>query len=224
MTITRLPCVEINPEKTPKHSIIWLHGLGANGHDFAPAVPELQLPKNLSVRFVFPHAPQRPVTINSGMLMPAWYDIYGLSPDTPEDEEGIQRSEKAIHSLIEYEISLGIPSHQIVLAGFSQGGSLALYTGLRYSQTLAGIIALSCYLPSKNTLLHSLSPANKNTPLLLGHGSLDELIPEKWGKDAYCCLEKLDYKTQWHSYQIGHGVNAEEFTDIGKWLQETVYK
>ena len=201
-------------------SVIWLHGLGADGHDFEAIVPELRLPDSLPLRFVFPHAPVRPVTLNGGMSMRAWYDIRQLSGSfNDEDETGIRESEKAICALIENEKKLGMPSDKIILAGFSQGGAMALHTGLRYPEKLAGIIALSAYLPLGNLLLAEVSAANQNIPIMMAHGTSDPLIPLMFAKASSDFLIKHGYQIDWHTYPMQHTVCSQEIRDLSQWLQ-----
>ena len=215
-----LPCVELATGDTPVASIIWLHGLGADGHDFEPIVPELGLPRDLHVRFIFPHAPSMPVTVNGGYIMPAWYDIRHADIDHAQDKEGIRSSALSIDHLIEREIMHGIPAKRIVLAGFSQGGAMALHVGLRQSEPLAGIIALSCYLPLDDTLESEVSEPNKQTPVFMAHGVEDSIVPFELGDMSQRRLTKLGYPTEWHSYPIGHHVCPEEIKAVGRWLSE----
>ena len=215
-----LPCVELATGDTPVASIIWLHGLGADGHDFEPIVPELGLPDDLHVRFIFPHAPSMPVTVNGGYIMPAWFDIRHADIDHEQDKEGIRSSALSVDHLIEREIMHGIPAKKIVLAGFSQGGAMALHVGLRQSEQLAGIIALSCYLPLDDTLESEASKSNKHTPIFMAHGVEDSIVPFELGDQSQRRLTKLGNPVQWHSYPIGHNVCAEEIKAIGRWLSE----
>lgn len=204
--------------KTPAvASVIWLHGLGADGHDFADIVPQLNLPENLPIRFVFPHAPVRSITINGNMRMRAWYDIYNLSSLDKEDETGILQSEKLVHSLIAEEIANGIPSQRIILAGFSQGGAVALFTGLRYAQPLGGIMALSTYLPLAQQA-QAFNPANQHTPIFIAHGRFDPVLPFVAGEKSEQFLKKLNYAVEWHEYPMEHQVCYEEINDISRWL------
>ncbi len=213
-----LPCVELATGDKPTASIIWLHGLGADGHDFEPIVPVLGLPDELHVRFIFPHAPSMPVTVNGGYIMPAWFDIRHTDIDHEQDEAGIRSSSTSIGHLIEREIMHGIPAKRIVLAGFSQGGAMALYVGLRQSEPLAGIIALSCYLPLEETLECEASESNKHTPVFMAHGVEDPIAPFELGDQSRRRLTTLGYPIEWHSYPIGHHVCAEEIKAIGRWL------
>jgi phospholipase/carboxylesterase len=213
-----LPCVELGPEQATA-SVIWLHGLGASGHDFEPLVPELGLPESAAVRFVFPHAPPQPVTINGGLVMPAWYDI--VSPDftRQEDAAGIRRSQQHLERLIAREQERGVPASRIVLAGFSQGGAIALHTGLRCSQRLAGILALSAYLPLADTLNSEASPANRDVPIFMAHGLYDPIVPIELAQASCEYLRQAGYDPEWHAYAMEHTVCAEEIRDIGQWLR-----
>lgn len=212
-----LPAVEVNPDRSPDAAIVWLHGLGANGHDFEPIVPELGLPEELAVRFVFPHAPAIPVTLNGGFVMPAWYDIVSL--DTRgQDEVGIARSGEQVSALIEREIENGLPSERIVLAGFSMGGAIALHLGLRYPKRLAGIMGLSCYLLREASLDDEASEANAGTEVFLGHGSVDPMVPVQLGLAARDRIAARGNPVEFHDYPIPHSVSPEEARDIGAWL------
>ena len=198
-------------------SVIWLHGLGADGHDFEPIVSQLGLPR--SVRWVFPHAPHRPVTINGGMSMRAWYDILSLDRHGPEDEKGIRASAKAVGAMLATEVSRGVPEEKIVLAGFSQGGAIALHVGLRYPKRLAGVVALSTYLPLASTLGAEKSDAGQQTEIFLGHGLLDPVIPPFFGEASKNALEEQGYRVAWNTYTAEHAVCPEEVRDIGTWLR-----
>ncbi|EIM03235.1 dienelactone hydrolase family protein [Rhodanobacter denitrificans] len=213
-----LPTVEHETGSSPRYSIIWLHGLGADGHDFAPIVPELVDPAWPALRFVFPHAPVRPVTINNGMSMRAWYDIIGFDARAPQDEAGIRASIAAVGTLIEREHARGVPSERIVLAGFSQGGAIALSAGLRHAEKLAGIIALSTYLPISATLAAERSAANAATPIFQGHGSADPVVALPRGTASRDALQALGYPVDWHTYPMAHAVCAEEIDDLRRWL------
>lgn len=210
--------VEINPATPAKAAVIWLHGLGADGYDFANMVPELHLPEELAIRFIFPHAPVRPITVNNGYRMRGWYDITGFSISSREDAQGIKESEQAIATLIQQQQALGIPSQKIILAGFSQGGAIALHTGLRYPEPLAGIIGLSTYLPLASTLAHERNPANQPTPLFLAHGTNDSVVPFAWAEMANKQLTAMGYAIDWHTYPIDHTVSLEEIRHISQWL------
>ena len=214
-----LPAVVIEPRRSVDACVIWLHGLGADGHDFAGIVPELGLPANHGTRFVFPHAPQMPVTINHGWVMPAWYDILQMKP-LVENEEDIRHSEGIIRAFIEYEQAQGVPAERVVLAGFSQGGAIALHTALRHVERLAGVLALSTYLPLADRLGDEAATINRDTPILMLHGRHDEVIPVAFAQNSRQHLEARGYDVTWRSYETGHGVCAEELQDIGAWLNE----
>ncbi len=204
--------IRIETGPRPEAAILWLHGLGADGHDFEPIVPELKLKKPL--RFIFPHAPMRPVTINQGMRMRAWYDILQLGGGA-EDEAGLRASQKITEELIRAQ---GLPANKIVLAGFSQGGAIVLQTALRYPERLAGVMALSTYLPLAGTLAAERSDANRDVPILMAHGQYDDLIPMQRARASREHLEKLGYKIEWHDYPMPHSVCAPEIADISAFL------
>ena len=210
-----LPCVRIGSDSAT-HCIIWLHGLGADGHDFEPIVGELNLTHN--IRFIFPHAPNMPVTINNGMVMPAWYDIKATQINSLQDAEGIKKSQRAILALIESEIESGIKSENIILAGFSQGGAIALHTALRYEKPLAGIMGLSTYLPLADTVENEISSANKNIPIFLAHGTHDPVIPLPLATETNAYLQKLNYTTELKTYPMEHSVYPDEINDISNWI------
>lgn len=210
--------IEINPPKKEIGSVIWLHGLGADGNDFVPIVQELNLPSELPLRFVFPHAPMRPVTINNGYVMRAWFDIYNLSSDLRMDHQGLSESIQLLETYIDREIERGVPIDKIVLAGFSQGAVLALSTGLRYPKTLAGMLILSGCLPNADKVFEESNPANFTTPIFIAHGTQDAVLPYSLGLKTFEVLEKNKYPTDWHSYSMGHGVCEDEIGDIAKWL------
>jgi phospholipase/carboxylesterase len=211
-----LDAIEIETTPAPKASIIWLHGLGADGHDFEPVVPELGLPTSTAVRFIFPHAPVRPVTINGGARMRAWYDV---TPDGQQDAGGIRASQAHVEALIARERTRGISAGAIVLAGFSQGGAMTLQTSLRHPERLAGILALSAYLPLPDTLAQEASAANRDLPIFMAHGTQDPVIPLSWAKRSRDFLVGLGYAVQWHEYLMPHSVCAEEIADIARWLR-----
>ena len=212
-----LRSVEIHPGREADASVIWLHGLGADGHDFAPVTSQLGLPEALALRFVFPHAPAIPVTLNGGMVMPAWYDIVSL--DTRgHDEQGVARSDRQVRALIDREIERGIPAERIILGGFSMGGAIALHAGLRYPKRLAGIMGLSCYLLREESLDEEASEANADTPVLLCHGSQDPMVPVQLGEGARARIEAKGNPVEWHDYPIPHSVSVTELEDIGAWL------
>ncbi|BAP55429.1 phospholipase/carboxylesterase [Thioploca ingrica] len=214
--------IVINPPQPATASVIWLHGLGANGHDFEPIVPEL--PKDITryTRFIFPHAPARPITINGGMIMPGWYDVFGMDLTVQQDVQGIRESEQIVHHYLAQEIEQGISTQRIVLAGFSQGGAIVLHTGLRYPQPLAGIMALSTYLPLIDTVAQERHPANQPTPIFLAHGQQDPVIALLHAQRSRTYLEQLGYRVEWHDYPMAHQVNAAEISDISHWLQASL--
>lgn len=212
--------VVLNPGVPATSAVIWLHGLGADGFDFVPIVNELRLPATLATRFVFPHAAPRPVTINNGFVMRAWYDITGFGPDRAEDDAGIRESDGVVRKYIEQQIAQGIPAGKIVLAGFSQGGAIAFQAGLRYPQRLAGIMALSTYLPLRASLPNEASAANRDVPILMCHGSHDGVVPPALGESSRDILVKLGYRVDWRSYPMAHQVCLEEVMDISRWLGE----
>ena len=197
--------------------MIWLHGLGADGHDFEPIVPEFGLPDSLAVRFVFPNAPLRPVTINMGMRMRAWYDIFQLGGGA-EDEAGIRSSQDLLESLISREVKRGILHNKIVLAGFSQGGAIALQTGLRHAERLAGVLALSTYLPLSKTLEKERAAANSDLPIFMAHGEYDDMIPLDRAAGSRDALQALGYAPEWREYPMPHSVCPEEIADIAAFL------
>ena len=217
-----LPHVEIESGPNPTSAVIWLHGLGADGNDFAAVVPQLQLSGCQAIRFIFPHAPIMPVTINGGYEMPAWYDIFGANLLSQQDAVGIKRSEHAIAALIDRELDRGILLQNVVLAGFSQGCAMALHTGLRYKQKLAGIVALSGYLPLANSLAHERSQANANTPIFMAHGTHDPVVVMDRGEVSKNTLIALGYSVQWRTYAMAHSVHPEELGDISKFLKEVL--
>jgi phospholipase/carboxylesterase len=211
-----LDAIEITTGAAPELAVLWLHGLGADGHDFEPIVPELGL--RFAVRFVFPHAPVRPVTINGGMAMRAWYDILGFERGSREDAAGIRSSAAAVTELIDREIARGMPSERIVLAGFSQGGAVALQTALREPRPLAGVLALSTYLPLAATLASERSTENAGIPIFMAHGTADSVLPLSLAESSRRALEALGYAVDWHVYPMPHSVSPEEISAIGAWL------
>lgn len=211
-----LETLEITTGKTIDASIIWLHGLGADGHDFEPIAAALNLP---NTRFIFPHAPYRSVTLNNGYEMRAWYDLYGLSLDSQQDEAGIRQSQSEIEALISAEASRGIRTERIVLAGFSQGGAIALHTALRYPQKLAGVLALSTYLPLKSILAKEAHQANHEIPIFMAHGSFDNVIAPAIAQASAQTLMQNGYQPLWHEYPMAHSVCDEEISDIRLFLQ-----
>ncbi|HEY2807679.1 MAG TPA: dienelactone hydrolase family protein [Steroidobacteraceae bacterium] len=214
--------VEIETGRTPAGSVIWLHGLGADGHDFEPIVPELVRPGERALRFVFPHAPVRPVTLNGGYPMRAWYDIMALEGGAAQDEAGIRASQQTIATLIARENERGIATEHIVLAGFSQGGALALYAGTRYPQRLAGIMGLSCYLLQGARLEAERTAANLSTPVFMAHGSQDPVVAPVLGEEARRQLLAAGYAVEWHSYSMPHSVSPQEVADIGAWVRRVL--
>lgn len=215
-----LPTVETETAPHPTHSVIWLHGLGADGNDFAPIVPELVSPAWPALRFVFPHAPVRPVTVNGGMPMRAWYDIAGVDLVSRQDESGMRASIASVEALIARENTRGVPTERILLAGFSQGGAIALAAGLRHADRLAGIIALSTYLPLQDSLTAERSAANTLTPIFWGHGTGDPIVPLTRGVASRDLLNSLGYAVDWHTYPMPHSVCAEEVADLRQWIGE----
>lgn len=214
--MTPLQTVEVDTGDSPELCVIWMHGLGANGHDFEPLVPELQLP--LATRFVFPHAPIRPVTINGGLRMRAWFDITALEVGAEEDEAGLRASGAAVEALIASEIARGTPADRIVLAGFSQGGVVALHVALRYPERLAGVMGLSTFLMLADSLESERSAANADIPIFLAHGSHDPVVALTFGAWSRGRLEALGYRPDWHQYPMPHSVCVEEIADIREWL------
>jgi phospholipase/carboxylesterase len=219
-----LSTIEINPNQTPIGTVILLHGLGADGNDFAPVVPELLLPDTIPLRFIFPNAPIKAITMNNGYRMPAWYDITSIDIHKRADVGGITESVKQIEKLIAHEEKRGIPCNKIVLAGFSQGAVIALRTGLNFPQPLAGILALSGYLPNNDIDLRETSRANLATPIFIGHGTQDGIVPYALGQAAYEFLKKSGYAASLHTYPMAHSVNEKEIQDISAWLQNIFKK
>ena len=217
-----LECVSVDPAGEATRSVIWLHGLGADGHDFEPIVPYLDLPGDLGVRFVFPHAPKRAVTINMGLIMRAWYDIRGADLDQETDDAGVADSAAKVRRLIDREIERGVPAERIVLAGFSQGGAIALWVALRYPLPLAGVAALSCYLLGRELLQTEGSEANRGIPIFQAHGDEDQMVPMERGVAARDQLLELGYAVEWRSYRMGHEVHPQEIKDLGAWLGRTL--
>src|SRR5438445_9570402 len=198
-----LDAIEMETGRNPTASVIWLHGLGADGNDFAPIVPELRLPRT-AIRFVFPHAPVRPVTINGGMPMRAWYDISGMEIAQKQDEAGMRASIAQLEELIARESTRGVPSENIILAGFSQGGAIALAGGVRHAQKLGGIVALSTYLPMAEKTDTEVAPANRAIPIFMGHGTVDPIVPLRLGEMSRDALQRLGYAVEWHGYPMAH--------------------
>lgn len=214
-----LECIEIETAARPAHSVIWLHGLGADGHDFEPIVPELVRPGWPPLRFVFPHAPVRPITLNGGMRMRGWYDIYGLELMAVEDEAGILASVAEVERLLARERQRGVDSHRILLAGFSQGGAIALTAGLTHPERLAGIVALSTYLPIAARTELRRSPIQAGLPVFVGHGAIDPIVPQALGLAARQRLQAWGHPVEWRSYGMPHSVCAEEIGDLAGWME-----
>ncbi len=219
MSSPLLPAVKIGPADA-QYSVIWLHGLGADGHDFEPIVPDLNFTHKNQTRFIFPHAPSIPVTINNGYVMPAWYDLAGISADAAQDEAGIRDTETKIQALIAHEMAQGVKPGNIVLAGFSQGGAIALHTGLRYSERLAGIVALSTYLPLHDQLAEQASEANRDIPIFMAHGEYDPVVPMSMAQLSRKQLIRHGYRVEWRTYPMEHGVLPQEIDDISVWLDQ----
>ena len=219
--MTPLPdAIEFETGKAPRASVIWLHGLGADGNDFAPIVPQLDLPRT-AIRFVFPHAPVQPVTINGGMRMRAWYDI--LDPAIRrEDERGVRASQALVEALIAREKARGTPARSLVLAGFSQGGAIALHTGLRHAERIAGIMALSAYVPLGETLRAEAAAANRDVPVFMAHGAYDPIVPLGRAEESRALLISLGYRVEWREYPMPHSVCPEELVDLGAWLRGVI--
>lgn len=210
-----LDFIEINAINNPSTCIIWLHGLGADGFDFEPVVKMLNLPH---IHFILPHAPYKKITMYNGYEMRAWYDLFGLGKDSPQDSDGIEASRVEIEALIAHANALDIPSHRIGLAGFSQGGAIALHTALRYTQPLAGVLALSTYLPLKDTLPSKKTVENQSTPIFMAHGNADEVIRVETALSSRQQLLDSGYSVEWHEYPIAHSVDANEIADIRRFL------
>ncbi|MEL7186641.1 MAG: carboxylesterase [Pseudomonadota bacterium] len=207
--------VEVTTGENPAGSVIWLHGLGADGHDFEPIVPELRL--DIPLRFVFPHAPVRPVTINGGMAMRAWYDILSLDTDGRADQAGVRESGKMLETLIAREVERGIEPGKIVIAGFSQGGAIVLHTLLNTEYELAGAMALSTYLPILGDL--EVASSRKDIPIFMAHGTSDPMLPMQWGRQSADAIEEAGYQIDWHEYPMAHAVCPQEIADISAWLK-----
>jgi phospholipase/carboxylesterase len=205
-----------------RRSIIWLHGLGADGHDFEPVVPMLGVQQELGIRFVFPHAPQRAVTINQGYVMRAWFDIRRPAIDEDLDAEGIFTSDQQLQALIGREIERGIRAENILLAGFSQGGAIALHTALRYPHRLAGVLALSTFLPLVGDLEKQRNTAHNDLPIFMAHGEHDDIVPLAAAIRSRRLLEEMGYTVEWHSYAMGHSVSEDEIADIGAWIKKVM--
>jgi phospholipase/carboxylesterase len=217
---TELSTIEINPSSTHKYSLIWLHGLGADGHDFEGIVPQLHLNAEANTHFIFPNAPIQAVTINGGMKMPAWYDILEMSLNRKVDVQGIYQSANLLENLIKQEMASGISSEHILLAGFSQGGVIALHAGLTFKHKLAGIIALSTYFPTIEKVITELSIANHNTPIFMGHGILDSIVAIESGKSVFNKLNDFQYNIEWYEYVMEHSVCNEEINHISSYINQ----
>lgn len=212
-----LPSIIVNPKTSPDASVIWLHGLGASGHDFEPIVPELNLPADMAVRFIFPHAPEKPVTINAGYIMPSWYDIYSLDIDRKFNQEDLANSVAAIKDLIEHEIKQGIDSKRILIAGFSQGGAVAYEAALTFGDTLAGLMCMSTYFATKDNI--SIHAANKSIPIQVFHGIDDPVVPELLGQQAIESLKIFGFQPGYKTYPMQHEVCYPQIQDISKFIQ-----
>jgi len=221
MTAHTLPHITAETAANPTATVIWLHGLGADGHDFEPIIPELGLPADLAVRFIFPHAPAIPVSINGNYVMPAWYDIKKEELTIEHDKDGVHDSAMSIQMLIDQEIMRGIPANRIILAGFSQGAAMALYSGLRQPEKLAGILALSGYILLPNEL-DSIKHIDQSPPIFMAHGVHDQVVLFAWGEASYRKLLNKGCNISWHSYPMEHSVCHEEIIDIGKWITKVL--
>jgi phospholipase/carboxylesterase len=218
--MSELDSIVIDSQEQPDAAVIWLHGLGADGNDFVPIIDQLQLPSHHAIRFIFPHAPVRPITINQGYQMSGWYDISSLSIVEEEDVAGIKESSAILKQLCEEQEAYGIPARRIVLAGFSQGGAIALHCGCRYPEPLAGIMALSTYLVLPETLDNEMSSSAIKTPIFMAHGRQDDVIAFVYGKKSMEQLETNNFEVHWHEYDMGHAVCLEEIQHIRQWLTE----
>lgn len=222
MNEAHLECIEVETGPNPTHAVVWLHGLGADGNDFAPLVPELKLQGAPAIRFVFPHAPVQPVTINNGMSMRAWYDIFAPDLVRREDEPGLRASQRAVEALIARENERGIPSSNIVLAGFSQGCAMTLQTGLRLDQKLAGLIGLSGYLPLAALTEAERHQANHDTPIFLAHGTMDPVVALPRAEATHLALKEMGYSVSWKTYSMPHSVCMQEVDDIAAFLKQVL--
>jgi phospholipase/carboxylesterase len=214
--------IEIETGRTVTGTVIWLHGLGADGHDFEPIVPQLVRPGERALRFVFPHAPVRPVTLNGGLAMRAWYDIIAIDRRAAEDEKGIRASQALVEALMRRENERGIANNRIVLAGFSQGGAMVLFTGIRYGENLGGILALSCYQLLAGRFEAERNSANQSTPIFLAHGLQDPVVSPALGEAAWRQLQQAGYHVEWHTYSMPHSVCPQEVMDIAAWLRRVL--
>ena len=222
MNPTLLPRIEVESAPNPTAAVIWLHGLGADGNDFASLAPQLDLHGCQAIRFVFPHAPSMPVTVNNGYVMPAWYDIRGADLVQREDAAGIHHSALALEALIAHEVARGIAPRNIVLAGFSQGCAMVLHTGLRHRQGLAGIMALSGYLPLADSVATERNPANAATPIFMAHGTQDPVVPLARAEASRQALHALGYRVDWRTYAMPHSLHPQEVLDMGDFLRQVV--
>ncbi len=222
--MAELQTIEVLPKEKQQYSIIWMHGLGANGHDFEAIVPELDLPDGHGVGFIFPNAPVQAVTINGGMEMPSWYDILEMSFERQIDSKGIDQSSASIELLIDKEMAKGIASENILLAGFSQGGVIALHTGLRFAQKLSGILALSTYLPTLKQIETELALENQSIPIFMAHGSMDPVVDIQMAKQAFNGLQALNYPIRWQEYPMQHSVCSEEVRDISDFIKSVLLR
>ena len=216
----KLDYIQLDTGENPDAAVIWLHGLGASGHDFEPVVPELGLPQDASVRFIFPHAPEMPVTINGGIRMPAWYDIKSLELGRTVDKDQLVASAEAVAALVAQEIERGVKPERIVIAGFSQGGAVAYELGLSYPERLAGILALSTYFATADSV--SCSEANRDIPISVFHGTHDPMVPEALGRDSVAKLQAMGYKAEYQTYPMEHAVCLEEIHAIGRFLRNVL--
>jgi len=221
--MSEITLIEVDSAANPSVAVIWMHGLGADGSDFEPIVPELGLAESPAVRFIFPNAPYRPVTCNGGYVMRAWYDIISLEPDSRQiDETGLLESREIVRQLIQREEKRGIPSQRIFLAGFSQGGAVAYLSALTHPEPLAGVIALSTYIPEARLITEDLSAANRHIPLFVAHGTDDDVVSIKLGRQSLALLEQCGLKPAWHTYDMPHSVCIDEVRDIGTWLNARI--
>jgi phospholipase/carboxylesterase len=216
--MTEKDALIIEPQERADAAVILLHGLGADGHDFESLVPELRMPASPSLRWIFPHAPVRAVTINGGLPMRAWYDIIAIDPNAPEDEAGIRKSARLIDALIKRERELGIMASRIIVAGFSQGGAMALFAALRWPERLCGLVALSCYLPLPAALSSEAAAANSTVPVFLAHGTMDPVVPFSFGESSREVLRESGHEVSWHAYQMQHEVCQQELADLREWI------
>lgn len=217
---TEQTLVSVEPQGEAKACVIWLHGLGADGFDFQPIVPYLRLPENLNVRFLFPHAEVMPVTVNGGMEMRAWYDILEMNIDRKVDKASLLKSSQRIANLVNEQIAQGIPAHKILLVGFSQGGAVAYQTALTFAEPLAGLVALSTYMATEEEIEATRTDANKELPIWVAHGTVDQVVPVQLGEKAYANLENMNYQPSWNAYPIGHEVAIEEIEALGRWMSQ----